>query len=33
VLAREFRSSEWFNQLDVFIAEDGTVELRRERAR
>jgi len=32
VLAREFRSEEWFNQLDVFIADDGSVELNRGRA-
>jgi hypothetical protein len=32
VLAREFRSEEWFNQLDVFIAADGSVELNRGRA-
>lgn len=32
VLAKEFRSDEWFNQLDVFIDSDGTVELNRGRA-
>jgi hypothetical protein len=32
VLAREFQSEEWFNQLDVFIAADGSVELNRGRA-
>lgn len=32
VLVREFRSEEWFNQLDVFIASDGSVELTRGRA-
>ena len=32
VLAREFQSEEWFNQLDVFIADDGSVELNRGRA-
>jgi hypothetical protein len=32
VFAREFRSEEWFNQLDVFIADDGSVELNRGRA-
>ncbi|WP_313684902.1 hypothetical protein [Halobellus marinus] len=32
VLAREFRSDEWFNQLDVFIDSDGSVELNRARA-
>lgn len=32
VLAREFRSEDWFNQLDVFIASDGSVELNRGRA-
>ena len=31
-LAREFRSEEWFNQLDVFVAADGSVELNRGRA-
>lgn len=31
-LAKEFRSDEWFNQLDVFIDSDGTVELNRGRA-
>ncbi len=31
-LAREFRPETWFNQLDVFIAEDGTVELTRGQA-
>lgn len=28
-LAREFRPETWFNQLDVFIAQDGAVELNR----
>lgn len=28
-IAREFRPETWFNQLDVFIAEDGSVELNR----
>ncbi|WP_435075874.1 hypothetical protein [Halorubrum sp. HHNYT27] len=32
VLANEFRSEDWFNQLDVFIGEDGSVELNRGRA-
>lgn len=32
VLAREFDSEEWFNQLDVFVAADGSVELNRGRA-
>jgi hypothetical protein len=32
VLAEEFRSEDWFNQLDVFIDNDGTVELNRARA-
>jgi hypothetical protein len=32
VLANEFRSEDWFNQLDVFIDEDGTVELDKARA-
>ncbi|MFD1687464.1 hypothetical protein [Halobellus litoreus] len=32
VFAREFRSEEWFNQLDVFIDSDGAVELNRGRA-
>jgi hypothetical protein len=32
VFAREFRSDEWFNQLDVFIDSDGSVELNRGRA-
>jgi len=32
VIAREFRSEEWFNQLDVFVAADGSVELNRGRA-
>ena len=32
VLAREFHSKEWFNQLDVFIANDGAVELHRGKA-
>lgn len=32
VLAKEFRSDEWFNQLDVFIDSDGAVELNRGRA-
>jgi hypothetical protein len=32
VLAREFRPETWFNQLDVFVAEDGTVALNRGRA-
>ncbi|SFR67264.1 hypothetical protein [Halogeometricum limi] len=32
VLAEEFHSEEWFNQLDVFIANDGTVELHRGKA-
>ncbi|MFW5903618.1 MAG: hypothetical protein ACOCS7_02655 [Halolamina sp.] len=29
VLAREFLSEEWFNQLDVFIGSDETIELNR----
>jgi hypothetical protein len=32
VLAREFRPDRWFNQLDVVISSDGTVELSRARA-
>ena len=32
VLAHEFDSEEWFNQLDVFVAADGSVELNRGRA-
>ena len=32
VMAREFQSDEWFNQLDVFIAADGSVEFERARA-
>lgn len=32
VLAREFESEEWFNQLDVVIPRDGRVELNRGRA-
>ena len=32
VLAEEFRSDDWFNQLDVFIDSDGSVELNRARA-
>lgn len=32
VFAREFRSDEWFNQLDVFIDSNGSVELNRGRA-
>lgn len=32
VVAREFHSKEWFNQLDVFIASDGSVELHRGKA-
>lgn len=32
VLASEFRSESWFNQLDVFIDSDGSVELNRGRA-
>jgi len=32
MLAEEFRSEEWFNQLDVFLADDGSVELNRGRA-
>ena len=32
VLADEFRSEDWFNQLDVFIDEDSTVELDKARA-
>lgn len=32
VAAREFRSEHWFNQLDVVIGEDGSVELTRGRA-
>lgn len=32
LLARQFRSEERFNQLDVFIASDGSVELNRGRA-
>ena len=32
VFAREFRSEEWFNQLDVVVAEDGSVDLNRGRA-
>ncbi|AUV83480.1 hypothetical protein C2R22_19045 [Salinigranum rubrum] len=31
-LAREFRPETWFNQLDVFVAGDGTVELNRGQA-
>jgi hypothetical protein len=31
-LAREFRPETWFNQLDVFVAEDGTVALNRGQA-
>lgn len=31
-LAEEFRSDDWFNQLDVFVASDGAVELNRGRA-
>jgi Fe-S cluster biosynthesis and repair protein YggX len=31
-LANEFHSEQWFNQLDVFIADDGSVELNRARA-
>ena len=31
-IAREFRPETWFNQLDVFIADDGSVELNRGRA-
>ena len=32
VLAEEFRSDDWFNQLDVFIDTDGAVKLNRARA-
>jgi hypothetical protein len=32
VLANEFRSDGWFNQLDIFIDSDGSVELNRGRA-
>ncbi|WP_423751709.1 hypothetical protein [Salinirarus marinus] len=32
VLAHEFRSEEWFNQLDVFVDSGGSVELNRGRA-
>lgn len=32
VIAREFRSDEWFNQLDVVVDSDGSVELNRARA-
>jgi hypothetical protein len=32
VIAREFRSEEWFNQLDVFVTEGGSVELDHGRA-
>lgn len=32
ILAREFRSEEWFNQLDVVVASDGSVDLNRGRA-
>lgn len=32
VLARRFLSKEWFNQLNVFIASDGSVELHRGKA-
>jgi hypothetical protein len=32
VFAGEFQSDEWFNQLDVFIDSDGSVELNRGRA-
>ena len=32
VLAKEFRSDEWFNQRDVFVDGDGSVELNRGRA-
>jgi hypothetical protein len=32
VIAREFRSEEWFNQLDVFVSADGSVQLNRGRA-
>ena len=32
VLANEFRSEDWFNQLDVLIDEDSTVELDKARA-
>jgi len=32
VLANEFRSEDWFNQLDVFIDEDGSAELDKARA-
>lgn len=32
VFAKEFQSEDWFNQLDVFIASDGSVELHRGRA-
>jgi len=31
-LAEEFHSGQWFNQLDVFIASDGSVKLNRARA-
>lgn len=31
-LAREFRPDRWFNQLDVFVAGDGSVELNRGQA-
>jgi hypothetical protein len=32
VLAEEFRSDEWFNQLDVVVASDGSIALNRGRA-
>ncbi len=32
VLAREFESDAWFNQLDVFLGNDGSVELNRGQA-
>jgi len=32
VLANKFHSEDWFNQLDVFIDEDSSVELNRGRA-
>lgn len=32
VIAREFQSNEWFNQLDVSIDSDGSVKLNRARA-
>lgn len=32
VVAKEFRSENWFNQLNVLIASDGSVELTQGRA-